>query len=117
MQSHTDYLHCAELYQKKYPRYDCVIVTTATSFFFAKLILVFTCKTGDAGDYPIAMIQPMDAPIGRQTAKDKALRLIRLHAKPQSQPEFIHVQSIRRGAVLVDQGDKYRVLCSGYLGW
>lgn len=53
------------------------------------------------------MIQPMDAPIGRRTAKDKDLRLIRLRAKPRSQPEFINVRSIRRGAVLVDQGEEY----------
>lgn len=53
------------------------------------------------------MIQPMDQSIGRRTAKDKDLRLIRVREKLRSQPEFIPARSIRRGAVLVNQGESY----------
>lgn len=102
----TDYLHCAELWQRKYPRYDCAIIDTPNGFIFARLIIVFTCQVGDTQDYPVALIQPMDELIGRQTTKDKELRLIRVRQKLRSQPEFVPARSIRRGAVLVE-GDTY----------
>lgn len=69
--------------------------------------MVFTCKIGDIQDYPVALIQPMDEPIGRRKTKDKELRLIRVRQKLRSQTEFIPARAIRRGAVLVEEGDTY----------
>lgn len=103
----TDYLHCAELWQRQYPRFDFAIVDTPNGFIFARLVMVFTCKVGDIQDYPAALIQPMDEPIGRQKTKDKDLRLIRVRQKLRSQTEFIPARAIRRGAVLVEEGDTY----------
>ena len=72
---------------------------------FAQLLLVFTCFVNKT-PYPLALIQPLDAPIHVQRRKDKDLGFIRVRAKPQQSSEFISVRSIIRGALLVEEFDQ-----------
>ena len=53
--------------------------------------------------YGIAYIQALDAPIGtRGQRKDIDLGLYRLHAKQISQCEFIPVEAIVHGALVIE---------------
>ncbi|KAJ7109764.1 hypothetical protein C8R43DRAFT_1091732 [Mycena crocata] len=54
--------------------------------------------------YPFALVEPLDAPLGRLQAKDKALKLFRVRARRKT--EFIAVHSIVRGAVLCPDFDQ-----------
>ncbi|KAJ6554445.1 hypothetical protein B0H19DRAFT_1294201 [Mycena capillaripes] len=100
----VDYLRCNPKFHG-HPRYDYVLVKTTDKPIFAQLIYLFSCAVGDKS-YPLALILPLDAPIGRVTRKDKLLRFRRVRAKPRRQAEFISVRSIIRGAVLVADFDK-----------
>ncbi|TFK78375.1 hypothetical protein K466DRAFT_507378, partial [Polyporus arcularius HHB13444] len=83
-------------------RYDGVLYNTTTGPIFGLLISMFICKIGDT-EYPLALVQPCDAPLGssRPSAKDKALGFFPVRAKRRSDAEFISIHSIIRGAVLV----------------
>lgn len=99
-----DYLRCNPKFHG-HPRYDYVLVKTTQEPIFAQLIYLFSCTVGDK-PYPLALVLPLDAAIGRVTQKDKLLRFRRVRAKPRRQAEFISVRSIIRGAVLVPDFDK-----------
>lgn len=94
----TDYLRCSPSFHHE-PRYDHIIFQTAEGLIFARLIFLFTCVI-DKATYPIALVQPSDAPIGQRTRKDKDFGLYRVRARPRASTEFISVQSIIRGALL-----------------
>ncbi|KAJ7815570.1 hypothetical protein B0H14DRAFT_3745648 [Mycena olivaceomarginata] len=79
-------------------RYDGAMVLTPTGHIFVRLIYIFKVSANDK-TYPFALVQPMDAPVGVISAKEKALKLFRVRARQAS--EFIPVRSIVRGAVLV----------------
>ncbi|KAF8164144.1 hypothetical protein K438DRAFT_2067539 [Mycena galopus ATCC 62051] len=102
--SATDYLRCNAQFNGQ-PRYDCVMVKTQEKPFFARLLYVFSC-TVEKQPHHFALILPMDAPTGRTSRIDKALRLLRVKSKPKKDSEFISVHSIIRGAVLVPDSDK-----------
>jgi hypothetical protein len=74
------------------------MVLTPTGHIFVRLIYIFKVSANDK-TYPFALVQPMDAPVGVISAKEKALKLFRVRARQAS--EFIPVRSIVRGAVLV----------------
>ncbi|KAG1801818.1 hypothetical protein EV424DRAFT_1474720 [Suillus variegatus] len=95
----TDYLHCSPRFHNV-PRYDCVIVNTATSVFFARLLFLFTCNVNVAS-YRIALVRPYDTPIGRRLQKDKHLKFWRVRSQPrETASEFILAESIIRGVAL-----------------
>jgi hypothetical protein len=71
----TDYLRCSPMFYG-HPRYDCVIVQTVVGPIFAKLLFIFTQEIGEAV-YPIALIQPYDAPTGPRLHKDTDLNFYR----------------------------------------
>jgi hypothetical protein len=96
---HADYLRCSPSFYNA-PRYDCVIVHANNGPFFARLMLLFTCRVANQ-TYPLALIQPYDMPIGIRTRKDKDLRFWRIRAKPRSSSIFISCRSIIRGAMVV----------------
>ncbi|EPQ50176.1 hypothetical protein GLOTRDRAFT_82536 [Gloeophyllum trabeum ATCC 11539] len=109
----TDRLRCTPSFQES-PRYDCVMVNTTNGTIFAKLIFCFTCKVADSS-YPIALIQPFDAPTGPRRRKDKDLCFYRVKARTRSEAEFIDARSILRGALLApdfEEGheDEYLVM-------
>ncbi|OSD02004.1 hypothetical protein PYCCODRAFT_1368332, partial [Trametes coccinea BRFM310] len=92
----TDLLHCNPLFYGQ-PRYDCVLVNVAPSFF-ARLILLFTCRVGDHIE-PLALIQPFDRM--KPSPKDQDLGLFRVHRRPRQQAEFISLHTVVRGALLI----------------
>ncbi|KAF8148996.1 hypothetical protein K438DRAFT_2016359 [Mycena galopus ATCC 62051] len=102
--SATDYLKCNAKFNGR-PRYDCVMVKTEDKPFFARLLYLFSC-TVEKQSHHFALILPMDAPTGRSSRIDKALRFLRVKSKPEKQSEFISVHSIIRGVVLVPDSDK-----------
>ncbi|KAF8209353.1 hypothetical protein K438DRAFT_1572521 [Mycena galopus ATCC 62051] len=95
----TDYVRCSPSFHR-HPRFDAAMVLTPTGTIFVRLICMFQVAVGET-THPFALIQPMDAPVGRILAKDKDLKLFRVRAKPRKDAEFIPVRSIIRGAVLV----------------
>ncbi|KAI0073150.1 hypothetical protein K474DRAFT_1710969 [Panus rudis PR-1116 ss-1] len=96
---HTDYLRCNPSFRDK-PRYDHVIIDTQDGPIFGKLLCLFTCKV--AGEVlPLALVQPLDAPIGGVRRKDIDLEFLRLKARLREESEFFHVKSFTRGAFVV----------------
>lgn len=100
----TDYIRCHPEFHGN-PRYDYVIFRTVQGEIFGKLILMFSIVI-EGKDYPIALVQPYDAPIGRIYSKDIDLGFMRVKAKPRASSEFISVRTIIRGAVLVPDFEK-----------
>jgi hypothetical protein len=72
---------------------------------FAQLLLLFAC-TVDKTVYHIALIHPFDAHTGPLRRKDKDLNFYRVREKNQNSSEFVSVNSIIRGALLVDDSGK-----------
>ncbi|KAJ7668084.1 hypothetical protein B0H17DRAFT_1142650 [Mycena rosella] len=101
----ADYLRCNPNFHGR-PRYDGALVKTPAGEIFVKLIYMFKIELDDKNTYSLALVQPLDTPRGRISAKDRALKLIRVREKPRRAAEFIFVQSIIRGAVLVSAGDQ-----------
>ncbi|KAJ7765259.1 hypothetical protein B0H16DRAFT_1310292 [Mycena metata] len=100
----ADFLRCSPSFHGR-SRFDGALVLTATGNIFVKLIYVFQV-TLDEKKYPFALVQPLDAPPGRISAKEKALKLFRVRAKARQAAEFISVHSIVRGAVLVPDSER-----------
>ena len=95
----TDYLRCSPSLHNN-ARYDSVIVNAATGVFFARLLFLFTCVVNGTS-YPIALIHPYDAPVGRRLQKDKHLGFWRVRSQPRATAsEFILVETIIRGVAL-----------------
>lgn len=55
--------------------------------------------------FELALVLPMDAPTGSRRSMDRDLGLTRLRARPLASSEFISLQSIVRGALLVPDYD------------
>ncbi|KAF7424448.1 hypothetical protein PC9H_009755 [Pleurotus ostreatus] len=105
----TDHLWCNPNFHG-HPRYDHVIVKTEeplgvfTPFLIGKLLFMFHCSIQDKVYY-LALIDPLDALIGPRRITDIELGLIRLRTKPHRTGEFIFVDSIIRGALVVEAFD------------
>ncbi|KAG1884129.1 hypothetical protein F4604DRAFT_1878866 [Suillus subluteus] len=95
----TDYLRCSLSFHN-FPRYDCIIINTTTGVFFAQLLFLFTCNVNST-PYPIALVRPYDAPVGRRLQKDKHLKFWHVRQQPrETASEFILAESIIRGVAL-----------------
>ena len=95
-----DYLRCNPSFHNAI-RQDCVIIRSRESIIFGRLLMIFKCTVGGV-DYPIALVHPFDAPLGLRLRKDKYLRIWRVRQRPALSSEFVFVQSIIRGALLVE---------------
>ncbi|KAI6157711.1 hypothetical protein BKA82DRAFT_131015 [Pisolithus tinctorius] len=95
---YTDYLRCHPNFHGR-PRYDCVLIKTQQKDIFGRLILLFQCVVGEEA-FPLALIQPFDAPTGQRLHKDKHLNFWRVHEQPHMSSEIISVHSIIRSALL-----------------
>ncbi|KAJ6463060.1 hypothetical protein C8R47DRAFT_992854, partial [Mycena vitilis] len=95
----ADFLRCNPNFHGR-PRFDGALVLTPKGEIFVQLIFLFEISL-DSNTYPLALVQPFDAPVGRIPAKDKALKLFRVRAKRRQESEFVPVRSIIRGAILV----------------
>ncbi|KAL4266406.1 hypothetical protein AB1N83_001284 [Pleurotus pulmonarius] len=108
-QVETDYLRCSPMFYGQ-PRHDYVIVNTPhrlgqfTPFLIGRLAFMFCCKVGDT-KYHLALIDPLDALIGSRRVADAELGLIRLRSKPHRIGEFIFIESIIRGVLVVEAND------------
>lgn len=96
----TDYLRCNPSFHGQ-PRYDYILVNTAQGEIFAQLLFIFICKINDIA-YPLALIHPYDEPIQQYPDKDEDLGLYQIQAGSRKTSEFISVESIIRGALVVD---------------
>jgi hypothetical protein len=95
----TDYIRCNPSFHG-HPRYDCALVQlTEHSTAFVRLIFMFK-RTIMNSDFKFALVQPYTAGIGSQWRLDRDLKLTHVRAVPWSQPIFIPVDSIIRGALL-----------------
>ncbi|KAG1856136.1 hypothetical protein F4604DRAFT_1883164 [Suillus subluteus] len=83
-----DYLHCSPRFHNLL-RYDCVIVNTTTGVLFAQLLFLFTCNVDDTS-YPIALVRPYDAPIGRQSI----IRGVALAPNPTIPGDFLIMDTV-----------------------
>jgi len=77
------------------------MIRSRESIMFGRLLMLFKC-TVDGVDYPIALVHPFDAPVGLRLCKDKYLHFWRVRQRPAASSEFVFVQSIIRGALLVE---------------
>ncbi|KAJ7654769.1 hypothetical protein B0H17DRAFT_1163502 [Mycena rosella] len=101
----ADYLRCNPSFHGR-PRYDGALVKTPAGEIFVKLIYMFKIELDNKNTYPLALVQPLDVLTGRISAKDRALKFIRVRERPRQAAEFIFVRTIIRGAVLVAAGDE-----------
>ncbi|KDQ27191.1 hypothetical protein PLEOSDRAFT_1106070 [Pleurotus ostreatus PC15] len=105
----TDHLRCNPKFHGR-PRYDHMIVKTEeplgvfTPFLIGKLLFMFRCSIQDKVYY-LALIDPLDALIGPHRITDIELGLIRLHTKPHRTGEFIFIDSIVRGCMVIEAFD------------
>jgi len=98
----TDILRCNESFHG-HPRYDHVLVATENGHFFARILRLFQIAVGTQS-YPVAYVKSYCRPPGRIRRKDKDLSLHRVRVKANPY-EIISVQSIVRGALLVQDSD------------
>ena len=99
---HTDYLRCSPSFHGVL-RYDGVIIKTQNGYIFGRLSSIFKYQAANVtGNATLVFIQPYDAPVGARTRKDKHLNLFRVRARPRMSSEFFSVESIVRGAALVE---------------
>jgi hypothetical protein len=100
----TDYLRCNPSFHGQ-ERYDCALVHALDQDQNEKIIVVqllFMFKYAIADrTLDLALVQPMDVPTGPLRIVDRDLHLRRFHCHPRASMEFISLQSIIRGALLV----------------
>lgn len=105
----TDHLRCSPKFHG-HPRYDHVIVKTEeplgvfTPFLIGKIVFMFRCTIQDK-DYHLALIDPLDALISPRRVLDVELGLVRLRTKTHRTGEFIFIDSIVRGCVVIEAFD------------
>jgi len=101
-QTKTDILRCNESFHGR-PRYDHILVATENGHFFARILRLFQIAFGDQ-THPIAYVRSYCRPSGQVRRKDKDLGLYRVRVKANPY-DIISVQSIVRGALLVQDSD------------
>lgn len=100
----TDLLRCNPDFYN-HPRYDHIVIqsdvaTQLGNVIIAKLAFIFRVKFNNKA-YDLALVRPLDKRV-RQTPKDKDLRFTRLKAQTPKEGRFIFLQSIIRGALVVE---------------
>lgn len=100
----TNYLRCSPSFHG-HERCDWALIRTHdkdsnTKNIFAQILFMFKYTVGDQ-HLDLALVLPMDAPIGPQLAIDQDLRFTWLHAQPAASSEFLSIYSIICGALLV----------------
>lgn len=98
----TDILRCNESFHGR-QRYDHVLVIKEDGYFFARILRLFQIVMGTQS-HPVAYIKSYCRPSGRVGRKDRDLGLHRVRVKAHPY-EIISVQSIVRGALLVQDSD------------
>jgi len=97
----TDYLRCNPKFHGN-PRYDFVIVDLPRGRVFAQLACIFICRIANH-DYRLALIQTLEKSTRQSTkAVDRELSILRWHIRARSRCEVVPLDSIVRGAVLLE---------------
>jgi len=99
---YTDILRCNESFHGR-QRYDHILVATEKGHFFARILRLFQIVVGTQR-HPVAYVKSYCRPAGRVRRKDKDLGLNRVRVKANPY-EIISVDSIVRGALLVEDSD------------
>ncbi|KAG1898812.1 uncharacterized protein F5891DRAFT_1129282 [Suillus fuscotomentosus] len=99
-----DYLRC-NLNFHGHERRDCTLIHTHdkdgnSKNIFAQILFMFKYSVGDQC-LDLALVLPMDAPIGPRPAVDQDLQFTRLRVWPPASSEFLSIHSIIRGALVV----------------
>ncbi|KAL0063886.1 hypothetical protein AAF712_009167 [Marasmius tenuissimus] len=81
------------------PRLD-VVVIESRPWYFARLILLFTCQV-ESAEYLLALVQPLNVPQGHTTELERDMGLYRIRACPRREAIFIPARTIIRGAVAI----------------
>ncbi|KAG1899028.1 uncharacterized protein F5891DRAFT_1190206 [Suillus fuscotomentosus] len=107
----TDYLRCNPNFHGC-ERRDCALIRTLDKdgidkCIFVRLLFMFKFTVSNH-TFELALVLPMDAPTGSRGGVDRDLGLTRLRARPLASSEFISLQSIVRGALLVPDHDHDR---------
>lgn len=104
----ADLFRCSPNFYNREHR-DCVVYQAGNKHLFGRLLFVFTCTVGTAA-YPIALIEPYDAPLDgahlsiTTRKKDRDLSFYRVRTRKRA--AFISLDSIIRGALLVPDWEK-----------
>jgi len=77
------------------------MIRSRESIMFGRLLMLFKC-TVNGVDYLIALVHPFDAPVGLRLRKDKYLHFWHVRQRPAASSEFVFVQSIICGVLLVE---------------
>ncbi|KAG1793018.1 hypothetical protein EV424DRAFT_1548534 [Suillus variegatus] len=104
----TDYLQCNPSFHGCEHR-DCALIRTLDKDgndknIFVRILFMFKFTVSNH-TFELALVLPMDAPTGSRRSMDHDLGLTRLRARPLASSEFISLQSIVHGALLVPDYD------------
>ncbi|KAG1891827.1 uncharacterized protein F5891DRAFT_1131475 [Suillus fuscotomentosus] len=104
----TDYLQCNPSFHGCEHR-DCAMIWTLDKDgndknIFVRILFMFKFTVSNH-TFELALVLPMDAPTGSRQSTDHDLGLTRLQARPLASLEFISLQSIICGALLVPDYD------------
>ena len=102
-QDTTDYLCCNKSFFG-HPRFDHVLVADESGSSFAQLLCLFKIQAG-THSHSLALTRTYGQTPGGTLRKDKELGLYRVRVK-LSPYKIIAIESIIRGAVLVEDVDK-----------
>ncbi|KAL0064524.1 hypothetical protein AAF712_008469 [Marasmius tenuissimus] len=94
-----DYIRASSMFYGN-PCYDVVMIDSHPNFYFARLILLFTCQVESKG-YLLALVQPLNAPRGHTTELDRDMGLYRVRACPRGEAQFVPARTIICGAVAI----------------
>ena len=79
----VDFLRCNPEFHG-HPRYDGVILDAGDGRVrFGQLLAIFACAVSQDCAEPIALVWPMDTPVGPRLQKDEDLLFHRLRARPR----------------------------------
>ncbi|KAI6037443.1 hypothetical protein BKA83DRAFT_4460325 [Pisolithus microcarpus] len=95
---YMDHLRC-NLSFHGHSCYDCILLKMVQRDIFGRLVFLFRCMVGDE-TFPLALVQPYDAPTRPQLAKDTHLNLWRVHEQPRESAEIFSVHLIIHSALL-----------------
>ncbi|KAG6325743.1 hypothetical protein ID866_13345, partial [Astraeus odoratus] len=100
----TDYLRCSPSFHGV-ERYDCALIHTVDKnqvkkYIFVQLLFIFQYTVGNH-TLDLALVQPLDAPTGQRSQNDQCLRFTHPRSQSPASSEFIPLQSIIHGALIV----------------
>lgn len=101
-----DYLRCNPSFHGQLRRDFVIIQKNEDEIFFAQILFIFQLTVADT-QHSLALIQPYTEPIPPRSRpkKDRELGLLRVRTGPPGSSEFVFLESIVRGALLVDARD------------